>query len=84
MFFNHSVLLLFIWREKCIRFIFFIESIYFLSFKKLFLFQNTTIEFHDVVGELILKASLDFQQFPETYFYPATPSIPTTLTLVFK
>jgi len=47
-------------------------------------YQNTTIEFHDVIGELILKASLDFQQFPETYFYPATPSIPTTLTLVFK
>ena len=46
--------------------------------------QNTTLEIHDVSDQLNLKINLDFQQFPETLVYSATPPQHKTLTLIIN
>ena len=46
--------------------------------------QNVTIEFENVIGDLEIKANIDFMQFPENFFFSATPAVTTVLRLVFR
>ena len=43
-----------------------------------------TIIFEDVVGDLEIKANVDFMQFPENLFFSATPSVKTVLRMAFR
>ena len=43
-----------------------------------------TIIFEDFVGDLEIKANVDFMQFPENLLFSATPSVKTVLRMAFR
>ena len=46
--------------------------------------QNVTIEFENVIGDLEIKANIDFMQFPENLLFSPTPAVTTVMRLVFR
>ena len=48
------------------------------------MYKNITLVFEDIKGVLEIKGNLNFNQFPEGLFFPASEPVTTVLNLVFR
>ena len=48
------------------------------------MYKNITLVFEDIKGVLEIKGKLNFNQFPEGLFFPASEPVTTVLNLVFR
>ena len=48
------------------------------------MYKNITLVFEDIKVVLEIKGNLNFNQFPESLFFPASEPVTTVLNLVFR